>query len=211
MLGLSVLRWTREDTVIAKRRIAVVFLALVLSAPSLAADFEAAEKAYQRGDYATALKELRPLAEQGDAKAQTSLGSMYGKGEGVPQDYAEAMKWHRLAAEQGDAQAQVSLGVMYASGEGVPEDYAEAMKWWRRAAEQGNAQAQVSLGVTYANGEGVPRDYVQAHMWLNLAAARLTPDFRRNWAAGARDDIEERMTPAQVAEAQRLAREWKPK
>ncbi len=158
----------------AKRRISAVFLALVLSAPSLAADFEAAEKAYERGDYATALKELRPLAEQGDAKAQTSLGSMYGKGEGVPQDYAEAMKWHRLAAGQGNASAQFTLGFMY------------------------------------NRGRGVTQDYIQAHMWLNLAAGRLPPGLLRDTAAGSRDTIAKRMTPAQVAEAQRLAREWKP-
>ena len=78
--------------------------------------------AYNRGDYATALKELRPMAEAGNAAAQHKLGVMYRDGQGVPQDYKEAVKWFRLAAEQGHANAQNSLGVMYANGLGVPKD-----------------------------------------------------------------------------------------
>ncbi len=88
---------------ILKRGIAAVVLALVLSGPSLAADFQAGLEAAGRGDYATALKEWRPLAEQGSAAAQYNLGYMYDNGLGVPQDYAEAVKWHRKAAEQGVA------------------------------------------------------------------------------------------------------------
>ncbi len=76
------------------------------------------------GDWATALRELRPLAEQGFAGAQLSLGSMYHLGQGVPQDYAEAVRWYRKAAEQGYAIAQNSLGSMYHLGQGVPRDYA---------------------------------------------------------------------------------------
>ena len=64
-------------------------------------DYQAAENAYNRGDYETALKKFLPLAEQGNASAQYNLGVMYANGRGVPQDYAEAMKWYRLAAEQG--------------------------------------------------------------------------------------------------------------
>ncbi len=94
---------------IAKRRVAAVFLALVLSAPALPADLQAGMAA-ERGDYATALKERRPLAEQGHASAQNNLGHMYGNGEGVPQDYAEAVRWYRLAAEQGHDTAQHNLG-----------------------------------------------------------------------------------------------------
>ncbi len=119
---------------IAKRRIAAVFLALVLSAPALAADFEAGREAYERGDYATALKEWRPLAGQGDADAQYALGVMYEDGRGVPQDSAEAVKWYRLAAEQGDADAQINLGFMYDTGEGVTQDNVLAYMWYNLAA-----------------------------------------------------------------------------
>jgi TPR repeat protein len=88
--------------------------------------FEEGMAAYTRGDYATALKKWRPLAEAGDATAQYNLGVMYAEGRGVPQDDEEAAKWFRLAAEQGNAGAQNNLGVMYANGHGVPRDYREA-------------------------------------------------------------------------------------
>ncbi len=175
------------------------------------ADFQGGLRAYLRGDYATTHQEFKPLAEQGNSQAQWFLGSMYEKGQGVPQDYAEAVKWHRKAAEQGLAEAQFSLGVMYYGGQGVPQDYAEAVKWHRKAAEQGLAAAQFGLGLMYKDGRGVPRDYVQAHMWYTLAALRSPSGLIRDAAVRHRDIIAERMTPAQIAEAQRLAREWKPK
>ncbi len=104
------------------------------------------------------------------------------------------------------AKAQNYLGIMYNNGEGVPQDYVEAMKWARMAAEQSLAQAQNSVGFMYAEGLGVRQDYVQAHMWFNLAAAQGT-----ELARTGRDMVAENMTPADLSEAQRLAREWKPK
>jgi len=103
---------------------------------------------------------------------------------------------------------------MYALGEGVQRDYAEAARWYRRAAEQGNAQAQYWLGRAYALGEGVTQNFVDAHMWLNLAATyalRASDAAELDRASRARDGIAQKMTPAQLAEAQRLAREFKPK
>ena len=178
-------------------------LALGLASMATAGPFEDGLAAYESGDFATALKLMLPLAERGDAKAQVNLGLMYDNGEGVPQDDAEAVRWYRLAAEQGNADAQVNLGVMYDVGQGVPQDYAEAVRWYRLAAEQGDADAQVNLGAMYGNGEGVPQDYVQAHMWSNLAAAQ-----GNTIAVGNRDINAKKMTPAQIAEAQKLAREW---
>ena len=135
---------------IAKRGIPAILLALVLSAPSLAADLQAGAEAYERGDFIAALKEWRPLAEQGDARAQYLLGFMYDNGEGIKLDYAEAVKWYRLAAEQGEVRAQVNLGAMYMDGQGVTQDYAEAVRWHRLAAGQGVAAAQHHLGAMYA-------------------------------------------------------------
>ena len=134
---------------------------------------------------------------------------MYAHGHGVPQDYAEALKWYRLAAAQGDAEAQLNLGVMYAHGHGVPQDYAEALKWFRLAAAQGHAEAQYNLGVMYLNGQGIAQDDVQAYKWFDLAAATYTAKPERDEAVKARDSVAARMTPAQIAEAQKLAREWK--
>ena len=123
------------------------------------------------------------------------------------------MKWYRLAADQGDAEARYNLGLMYDTGQGVPQDYAQAVKWYRLAADQGDARAQNNLGVMYGTGQGVPQDYIQAHKWYNLAASRLTASEKepRDRAVKNRDIIAAKMTPAQIAEAQKLAREWKPK
>ena len=142
-------------------------------------------------------------AEQGHARAQFNLGVTYAKGRGVPQDDKQAVKWFRLAADQGHANAQFNLGIMYYEGQGVPQDDKQAVKWWRLAADQGHADAQTNLGVMYAQGRGVPQDDVQAHMWSNLAAANGHEE-----AKGLRDIAAGWMTGEQIAEAQKLAREW---
>ncbi len=183
---------------------------LGLAAPAWAG-FDEGVAAYKRGDYATAIREWRPLAEQGDAEAQFFLGLMYYIGKGVTQDYAEAMRWYRKAAEQGHAEAQSFLGIKYEHGLGVPQDSAEAVQWYRKAAEQGNASAQNNLGGMYERGQGVPQDYAQAHMWYNLAASRFPPGEVRALAVVNRDFIAKHMTPVQIFEAQKLAREWRPK
>ncbi len=99
----------------------------------------------------------------------------------------------------------------YNNGQGIPQNYTEAVKWFRLAAEQGNASAQFNLGSMYHDGRGrVLRNYVQAHKWVNLAVSRATGDDQEKYA-DARERIAARMTPQQIAEAQRLAREWEPK
>jgi len=109
----------------------------------------------------------------------------------------------RVKAEQGDAGAQTRLGVMYDIGQGVVRDGKQAVKWYRLAAEQGYADAQYNLGWMYAKGEGVSQDYVMAHMYFNIAAAS---GFEG--AIHSRGMAEKDMTPSQIAEAQKLAREW---
>ena len=165
-------------------------------------DFNKGVAAYESGDFATALGEFRPLAEQGDADAQYNLGVMYEKGRGVPQDDKIALKWFTLAAEQGYARAQHNLGVMYANGEGVPQNDKSAVKWYRLAAEQGNAGAQNNLGVMYRKGEGVVKDNVYAHMWYTLAAEQGDENGGK-----LRDIVAKGMTPADISTAQNLARE----
>lgn len=118
----------------------------------------------------------------------------------------EAVARCRGAAEQGIAEAQTNLGVMYSIGQIVPRDDAEAVKWYWRAANQGLARAQYNLGVMYAKGQSVPHDDVLAYMWFSLAAAQVNQK-----AAKARDLIASLVTRHELAEAQRLAGEWKPK
>jgi hypothetical protein len=121
-------------------------------------------------------------------------------------DSALAVKEYREAAEQGDGLAQYSLGFLYYKGQGVPRDYAKAVKWWQKGAEQGTAEAQLALGLAYANGQGLPQDNTLAYMWFDLASTQGQEN-----ATASRDNLAKKMTPTQKAEAQRLAREWKPK
>ena len=127
---------------------------------------------------------------------------MYHKGQGVPKDYKTAMKWYKLALEQGYAHAQSNLGVLYEKGQGVPKDYRTAVKWYRLAAQQGFAPAQSNLDVLYALGKGVLKDWVYAHMWGNIASSNGNENGGK-----LRDLAAKEMTPAQIAEAQKLARE----
>ena len=178
------------------------------------------------------IERLQKTAEQGDAEAQFLLGQMYLSGLGVSEDRHEAEKWLRKAADQGYDAAQFSLGLMYAKERGVPkDDWAweatmwqnraaaeqgdadaqfflglmdkdgrEAVKWYGAAAEQGDANAQFFLGQMYAEGQRVPEDYVKAYAWLNLAAAQGIEAAEKT-----RTQIREKMTRAQVSEAQKLA------
>jgi uncharacterized protein len=158
-----------------KAVVAALVLAVSFAGPVAAGPFEDGVFAYEKNDYATALRLLRPIAEGFGDKDDVVL-------------------------------AQNLLGLMYRKGQGVPQDYAVAVSWYRKAAEQGDEHGQSSLGLLYESGRGVPQDYVLAHMWLNLAAASGS-----SIAPGARERVAGQMTPAQIAEAQKLAREWKPK
>jgi len=178
-------------------------LALLVALPATAQDFQKGLAAYERKDYTAALKEWRPLAAKGDARGQTGLGNLYRTGGGVRQSFKESVRWYRKAAAQGLAEAQNHLGDSYNLGDGVSKDYAEAANWYRKAAEQGYATAQSNLGTMYAEGKGVPRDYVLAHLWFSLSADKGTMT-----ASHAIDEFAKRLTPAQLAEAQKLAREW---
>ena len=186
--------------------LAALLLALGLSGAANAGPHDDALAAANRGDYATAFRLWRSLADQGDADAQSNLGVMFERGQGVPQNNAEAVKWYRLAADQGLAQAQFNLGVMYDDGRGVPQDDVQAVQWYRLAADQGHARAQLNLGVMFGTGQGVKQDHVQAHKWFSLAG---TGGMEDGWKG--RDILAKQMTPAQIVEAQRLARAWQPK
>jgi TPR repeat protein len=124
-------------------------------------------------------------------------------------DYKEAVKILQPLAEQGNVSPQFNLGFIYSDAPGVPRDYAEAEKWYRNAGDQGNADTQNNLGFMYYIGQGVTQDYVQVHMWFNLASARYSEKGHRDQASKSRDSVAQRMTAAQIAEAQKLASECK--
>ena len=117
-------------------------------------------------------------------------------------DYQAAMFLWRPMADIGDAAATYGLATMYAEGKGVARNDAEAAKLFRKAARLGHAKAQVVLGNMYYRGVSVARDYVRAHMWFNIASAG------DHEMAQKRDGIAAKMTPAEVAEARQLTRDW---
>jgi hypothetical protein len=134
--------------------------------------------------------------------AEYRLGDIYSEGLGVKRDFTEALSWYRMAAKNGNVNAQRFLGDIYDLGKNVPQDFAESIRWRKAAAAQGDAWAQRGLGVMYWFATGVEQDFIKAHMWLNLAAANSS------WGGVEfRDKVALKMTPPQIAEAQRLARE----
>ena len=190
---------------IVLRFIIAFVLSIVCLATPARADIKAGEKAYQRGDYPTALREWQPLADRGNAVAQYHLGLLYSNGQGVPKDDAQARHWFEKAAVQGHVEAQVNLGGLFDYGRGGPQDFRMAVRWYRRAADQGNDLARRRLGLLYERGDGVQKDYVQAYMWYMLGAAN-----GGKTGTLMRDELAIKMTSDQLAEAKKLAREWKP-
>ena len=187
--------------------------AIGLADPVRSAD--AAYAAYQNGNYASALKLADPLAAEGDARAQSILGLIYYRGRGVPQDHNEAVKWFRSAADRGDVAAQFYLGFMYSEGQGVPQDYAKAMKWFRLAADRGDPQAQYNLALLLFQGRkrgGGAGQYQRLYV-VQSCRGELPP--RPTPAAAPpspnRDVVAHKMAADEIAEAQKRAREWKPK
>ncbi|MEO7579171.1 MAG: tetratricopeptide repeat protein [Massilia sp.] len=190
-----------------KRLLIAVAAACAFGLPAGAqAGFTEGANAYNARDYATALKEIAPLAQAGQADAQHLLGLMYYMGRGVARDYKLAMQWHRKAALQGKADAQYVVGAMYYTGNAVPQDHAQAAAWFRKAATQGHAEAQHALGLLYRYHQaGLPQDLVLAYMLFNLSAASGNAN-----AAAQRDSLMRRMSEEQIDEGQALSRAWTP-
>jgi hypothetical protein len=186
------------------RHFSMLALMMFIGASALPADLESAKRAYEQKDYATALKEFTPLADQGKAEAQLYLGKMYMMGQGVLKDPDLAIKWLKASASQGNADAQFFLGSIYL----LPQtDVPEGMRWMRLSAEQGNKDAQYLVGKVYIQGlKEVARDPIQADMWLRLAA-KDNLEFYQNQLLAA----EEQMTPEQIARGKAMAEAWKPK
>jgi len=177
-------------------------------------------------DFKEAVKWYYLAAKQGYGKAQFKLGLMYSKGKGVPPDRKEATKWllkiaeqknekaqrlirthyhqwHKQIAEQGDSYAQRFLGASYYLGLEITQDYTEAAKWYKKAAEQKDRVAQNILGAMYEKGKGISRDFVEAYKWFSLSEDAGN-EFMYKEKIG-----KQKMTSAQIVEAQKLAREWR--
>ncbi|MGA2094196.1 MAG: tetratricopeptide repeat protein [Sedimentisphaerales bacterium] len=149
-----------------------------------------------------AFKWFTKAAEKGHTEAQFNLGEMYSKGNDVPQDNNVAFKWFTKAAEKGHTESQFRLGEMYSKGNGVPQDYNKAFKWFTKAAEQGDETAQRNLALIYYDGKGVIENYVEAYKWALLAG------MNGEDVTKIKQDLTAKMTPDQIAEAQKLAKDF---
>jgi hypothetical protein len=174
-----------------------------------------AEDAYFSGDYKKTFKILKPLAEKGCPHAQYTFGRMYelggfkGIGNQSTSDIRKAIKWYEIAAKQGNRDALFNLASIFYNGNKdhmILKDYVRSAGYSRQAAESGDEIAQFSLGKMYVEGKGVIQDYIQAHMWFNVSNSN-----GHKPAIKLRDIIEKKMSKQQVEEAQKLARNWKPK
>ncbi|MBT3493060.1 MAG: hypothetical protein HN461_12310 [Rhodospirillaceae bacterium] len=167
----------------ALARIVLISAALALGTAKTAwSDFETGKKAYEAKDYATALRDLLPVAEQGDARAHSILGEMYERGHGTIKDYKKALTFHRFAAERGIGKSQEMLGIMYLGGLGLAKEKVKGLEWVRRAANQGYLSAQNTLAALYSHGLGVAKDKKEAARWYRKAAEQGFMDSQYNLA-----------------------------
>lgn len=219
---------------------ALLLAAMLGPVPAWAGPLEEGIAAFERGDFRAAKDDLEPLAIKGDAVAQyylgdllvryavgpgkevgvnwlkksasagvpdamNSLATLLAEGKFVAADQAQATALFMQAASLGYLPAYYNLGLRSYEGVGRPRDPLDASEWFRLAADQGLASAQFSLGVLYAGGEGVKFDIVEAYKWMTLAMKQGHPQ-----AAGDRKTIAEKMTPAQIHEAEKRVAQWKP-
>ena len=153
-------------------------------------------------NFGEAMRWYTKLAQQGDVRAQTTLGLMYSRGYGVAKDPQAALRWWSFAAAANDAGAQYNLGTVYANGDGVAQDHARAAQWYLKASGRNHVQAMFNLGMLYYEGKGVPKDPVRSYYWIKLAELHgddLAPDMLKKVGAG--------MAPGQVKDATTQAEE----
>ena len=185
------------------RGCAFAFLVLATGLASAATtDLEQGLVAFEREDYAEALKRLEPIAAAGEADAQFRVAQMLRYGWGTSADVAAAGVWMRRAAEAGQREAQAELGRMLRDGNGMVANPTEALTWLKRAAERGSGVAQLNLGRMYRNGVGTTRDQAQAYKWFTLAAQNGFVD-----GIASRNVMAESMTPDEIAAGERLVKE----
>ena len=184
-------------------RVCLAAMSLLLAATAWSGDYETGFEAYEVGEYATALAEWQPLAEEGDANSQYGLGLLYGNGFGVEMNDALALRWYGLAAQQGHSGAQCNLGVIHMNGWGVPMNEIVASRMYLMAAEQGVTEAQIALGVIYAADYSPLYNKEEAYKWFSIAD-RLG-DLN---AAPKREDLAVKLTADEAVEADGIVNIW---
>lgn len=186
-----------------KYRCAILPL-LLFVAQSIQADLAKGLEAAASRHWTDALREFRPLAEQGDANAQVNLGNLYMRGLAVKQDYLTAFDWYAKAARQGNVAGQAKLGLMYYYGLGIQEDRAEAMRWFLKAGEQGDPEAAMVLGTLYDQGSAGRRQPAEAYLWYSIAA-----DLGKEDAEALRTKLLDDLSPADLNTALTRLNVWR--
>ena len=181
-----------------------VALSMLATTRLMASNVRYGPDAFDRGDYARALGQFRPLAQDGNARAEYQLGMSYAKGLGVARDYKRAAIWLRKSADQGYASAENDLGTLYDQGRGLTASPVQAAHWFRQAAAQGHGAAQLNLARLYLQGRGVQQDPVHAFAWAN--AASDLGEFR---AERLVHRAEKGLKPKQIAQAETLATRYR--
>lgn len=185
----------------------MVFLAC---AGGAAAGYKEGKAAYDKRDYATAWKELDPLAKQGNRDAQYLVGSMYHMGMGVPTSYKDAAEWYRKAAEGGKLDAIFTMGIVHEGGIGLPRNINEAFAWYKKSADRGFYAGMLKVADMYAKGRGTKKDLPQAYLWYSIAERHVPPGSNdRHELPIVRDKLVAILPKEQVADADRKAKAWK--
>ncbi|MGH8616541.1 MAG: tetratricopeptide repeat protein [Burkholderiales bacterium] len=191
-------------------------LALTIGMPQAQTDlseglrqYSEGQAANDRGDYSSAMRIWRNLADKGDSYSQYAIGDMYLKGKGVKQDPSQAQYWLHRAASAGVVDAQVSLGAMYMRGLGIPVNEKEGLRWTLAAANCDNSGAQWNMALVYANGMGVVKDMVQSLKWTYLAAQAGRAKTPHPSANAGIKQIERSLSQRDIDQAKRLAFEWR--
>jgi len=144
---------------------------------------------------------LEARATQGSVQAQFDLARRY---EIIELDYVNARRWFEIAAGKGHSESMYYLGRLYEYGKLGHKKAAEALTWYSKAALLGNPKAQFQLAGMYLEGIGTTRDYIEAYVWYSISAAS---GFMSNLCHGIMDEIEGRLTLAQIGEAQSIAKQ----
>lgn len=189
------------------------FASVTLIAVLSGSDLAAGRRSYERGDYAAALKELLPMADDGDGEALYLVGSMVFEGKGISPDKRLGATLFQLAADAGNNVAELALAAIYQQGDGVPKDMDRYLYWDRRAAEHGLSMAQMDMGIVSWAGEVGSKDRVQAYIWFSLCSAsddmflgKVTIGVA---CAMSRNALAEEMTNGQIDEAEQRTKDWK--
>jgi len=181
-----------------KRVIAFLIASAWMIAPAWA-DFDTGVVRFEQGDWEGAIRELTPVAERGDPRAQHMLGAILLTSARSDANIGEAAVWMKKAANLGHVEAQVELARLYRIGLGVPQDPGKMVKWYEVAAGQGHVGAQLLVADAYAFGQGVQQNFVQAYVWYQIART-----YWGDLAKNAHDMVASQMTPAQISKAKNL-------